>query len=164
MRRHEPALRSTANLSGLTSVVLEYEPAVEALRDRLQAALDANEEAGVPAGLSPIRWFVLSLMTRAAMKGARQGLKTHRFDISATVSNLGRLDLAALSGDQFRVTRAAVVPPANPGLPLLVVLTGDDEGLEICGASMAAWADEGRLEGLLESVAAAIRDGGAHPG
>jgi hypothetical protein len=160
MRRHAPDLRSTANLSGITATDLEYEPSIEDLRARTREALDANLEAGVPAGASALRWFPLWLATGIAMAGAREGERTHRFEISATVSNLGRLDLDALSGPVFRVTRAAVMPPANPGLPLLIVLTGDDEGVEICGASMATWADEGRLEGLLEGMARAIRESG----
>jgi hypothetical protein len=30
-------------------------------------------------------------------------------------------------------------PPASPGLPLLAVMTGNDDRVEVCGAVPSAW-------------------------
>ena len=93
-------------------------------------------------------------MVRAGRKAALQNLKAGRYPISATLSNLGWQDLRLLRGAGFTAQKAFWIPPGNPGLPLFLTLTGDDEGIEVCGAMPIGLADEGRLENLLSELRA----------
>lgn len=77
--------------------------------------------------------------------------------MSATLSNLGRLDLEAMGGPAFRPERAFILPPGNQGLPLLMVLVGHARGLEIAAAGPRALCGDGRLEALLADMAGFIR-------
>jgi hypothetical protein len=159
LRRYAPGLRSTANLSGILALALEgpEAPEVDALAAALAAAVDAGEACGAPLRAAGVRWLPLGLLTRGGLRGAREGLSTGRYEVSATVSTLGRQALSGWGEARFRARRAFVIPPASPGLPLLAVLSGDEEGLEICGAAPAALGDGGRLKGLLERWAEGLR-------
>lgn len=157
MRRHRTALRSTANLTGL----IRLRPAgpmgtselVSAIADRLREGLRAAEEARFPLVPPVLAWLPLWLTEGVAKRSARRSLKDGAFSTTATISNLGRLDLPALAVPGFAPTRAFFIPPGSPGLPLFLTLTGDDEGVTLCGSAPLALASNGRLEALLDAVA-----------
>ena len=172
LRRHRPSPPSTANLTGLVRLpvgrlLAETEPS-EAVGSALRAALADTEEARFPLVPAVVRWLPLWLMERIARKGAIQALATGRFSTSGTVSNLGRLDLAALAVPGFTPHRAFFIPPGSPALPVFLTLTGDDEGVTLCASAPLALAANGRLEALMDDLVGRLaqgapRDQSGHP-
>lgn len=156
LRRFLPELRSSANLTGILHLDLTNLPsgpdAIPALESQILAALP--RAALVPLHAENLRNVPLTLMARAGRKSAVQNLRKGRYPISATFSNLGWQNLRNWSGGGFSAQRAFWIPPGNPGLPLFLTLTGDDEGIELCAAMPVGLADEGRLEGLLADLRA----------
>ena len=152
LRRHAPDLVSSANLTGILGIDLAQNPSPEDIRHAIAEAVEARAYAGAPIAAAGLRWIPVSLMSRIGLSGARQGFATDSYQASATVSNVGAVDVDALSGAGFRVDRAFFVPPANPGLPLLMVITGGRDGVDLCAAVPGPLATRGRLEALLDGV------------
>jgi len=161
MRRHRAELVSTANLTGLIrlpagAIVADGGGALE-LQGALDSALSAREEAGFPLSLRSVRWLPLALMAWGGRRAASQALLRGRFSTTATVSNLGRMDLAPFQAPGFAAQRAFFIPPGSPGLPLFLTVTGYAGGLTLCGTAPLGLADGGRLEELMDHLVTVLR-------
>lgn len=161
LRRHRPELRTPANLTGLVRVpvgaLLEATEPVAAVGEHLRQALDGGGELGFCASLGSVRWLPLNLMEWGGRRAANQALATQRFSTSATISNLGRLDLGALSAPGFDCRAAFFIPPGSPSLPLFVTLCGGGEALTVAAAAPLGLADNGRLEALVDGLCEELR-------
>jgi len=149
LRRHRPALRSDAHLTGVIHLDLPAGCNAEAAGAALAAALARNEAVAHARAADALRGVPLSLMAAAGRAAIRKSMKTGRFPVAVTLSNLGRCPLT-LHGQPVP---AFWVPPGNPGMPLFLAVVGDAEGLEVCALAPAALADGGRLTGLLDRLA-----------
>lgn len=156
LRRFSPDIRSSANLTGILHLDLSNIPsgpeAVDVLETRILSLLP--QASIVPLNSEKIRNIPLWLMVRSGKESAIKHLRSGRYPVSATLSNLGWQDMRAWSGAGFRAERAFWIPPGNPGLPLFLSLAGDDEGVDLCASMPAGLADEGRLERLLTDIRA----------
>jgi hypothetical protein len=160
LRRYNPELRSTANLTGILHIDLDGVDSVARaharVRARLTHGLEGHAAAAHVLGVDGLRGLPLWFMGWAGARAAKQGLQTGRFRTSVTLSNLGRQDLSQYRGGGFEAKRAFWIPPGQPGLPLFLAMAGDAEGLELVGSMPVGLADGGRLEGLLEGMAEAL--------
>lgn len=160
LRRHRPELALTANLTGLLrvpagSLLAEDEP-VEAIATWITDALARKDEVAFPLSAPSVRWLPLGLLARAARGKNEEALAAGRFSTTATVSNLGRMDLPAFAAPGFTPRRAFWIPPGSPGLPLFLTATGGGDGVELCASAPLALADGGRLEGLLDRLCSTL--------
>lgn len=160
LRRYHPKLRSTANLTGIMHIDLAGVEAVgqahARVRARLAHGLEGHSAAAHALGMDGLRGLPLWFMGWAGRRAAAESLRTNLFRTSVTLSNLGRQDLSRYRGGGFEARRAFWIPPGQPGLPLFLAMSGDAEGLEIVGSMPVGLADGGRLEGLLDGMAAAL--------
>lgn len=149
LRRDQPGLASSANLTGLVRLPVDPDDDVESIdRDLRRRVRDGQAGAFVLAA-DRLRGLPMGLMVQGGRAAARHALSLGRYETSATLSNLGRMDLIRLSCPEFTARRAFFVPPGSPGLPLFVAMTGDPEGVEVCASAPVGLASQGRLEGLL---------------
>lgn len=155
LRRHRPGLRSSSNLTGIAHVVLDGSDPSPALR----AALADGDAAAHVCAARSLRGVPLWLMAWVGGRHARAGLRSGRFSTSATVSNLGRQDLAAHSGGGFVAQASYWIPPGQPGLPLFMTLSGDPGGVDVVASMPIGLASSGRLERLLDGVVADLAAG-----
>jgi hypothetical protein len=152
LRRHHPEIRVAANLTGFVRLEVDR-PDAERIAGTLAGEIARHAEVGPILTADRLRGLPLELLARAGGRAATEMLTTGRCSVSATVSNLGRIEPADVSGGGFRARRAWWIPPHGPGTPLFLTLTGHPEGIEICGGMPVGLADEGRLEQLLAGVA-----------
>jgi len=138
MRRHEPGLRSTANLTGLLRVEVHPGDSPSVIQQRIRAQLAHSEEADFVLGVAGLRHVPLWLMTQVARRGLRKSQLTGLFETAGTVSNLGRLDPQRFSYDEFLCERVFFIPPGSPGLPFFATLTGSAAAVELVVA-MPRW-------------------------
>ncbi len=157
LRRQRPGLSSSANLTGLLRLRVDPSSALEAVDRDLQRGVREGEAGAFVLGADQVRGIPMGLMIRGGRDAARHSLSLGRFETSATLSNLGRIDLARLSCPEFRARRAFFVPPGSPGLPLFVAMTGDPEGVEVCASAPVGLASDGRLAALLDELVARLR-------
>lgn len=158
LRRHAPGLRSTANLTGLIRLSVDShrgrdEP-VARLAGELERRLARNEETGLSLGAHGLRR--LPLGTLEAIARGRSAGDEPLYGATANLSNVGRLDLAVLSGGGFEARAGFFVPPGSPDLPLFVALTGGPLGVELCGTMPAAFGGGPALSDLLHRLVAAL--------
>lgn len=151
LRRHAPELHSTANLTGLVRLPVPPGAQPADLVQALEAALARHEEADFVAAGAAVRGLPLWLLTWAGRQEQRVGRRSGRATTTATVTNLGRVPLASLSGGGFQARSVFVLPPGNPDLPLLLALTGHDHGVELCGVSA-----RGPVAPVLDALHAAL--------
>lgn len=160
LRRYNPDLLSTANLTGILHIDLDGVDSVARaharVRARLTHGLEGHAAAAHVLGVDGLRGLPLWFMGWAGARAAKEGLQTGRFRTSVTLSNLGRQDLSRYRGGGFEAKRAFWIPPGQPGLPLFLAMAGDAEGVELVGSMPVGLADGGRLEGLLEGMAEAL--------
>ena len=160
LRRHAPSSEVVANLTGLLRLPVGAllgtgEPSI-AVAAALDEALESRQELGFPLAADRMRWLPLALMTWAGRSAAEKALAEGSYSTTATVSNLGRMDLDALSAPGFTPRSAFWIPPGSPGLPLFLTLTGGRHGVTLCGAAPLALADGGRLEHLMDELVAGL--------
>jgi hypothetical protein len=134
MRRHEPALQTTANLTGLLRLSIAPGDSPDVIRARISQQLERGEEADFVLGAAGLRDVPLWLMSAVARRGVRRSRASGLFGTSGTVSNLGRVDPRRFSSDEFTCERAFFIPPGSPGLPFFATLTGGPLAVELCVA------------------------------
>ena len=89
-----------------------------------------------------------------------RALRTGLASTSASVSNLGRQDPAALAAPGFTPYRLFWIPPGGLGTPIFVTLTGNPNGVELVVGMARSLAHDGGLEGLLDGMVARLRSHG----
>ncbi len=156
LRRELPDLRSTANLTGL--VVLEVGEGEEGARvhERLRTALEQGGAAAAVLGADAVRHVPLGLARAVARAGAKKAARG-QYAHTAVVSNLGRLDVDALSGGPWRTRSACFVPPGTPVTAAFVAMWGTPGGVELAIAIPAALATGGRLDALISALGTEFR-------
>ncbi|BDU06279.1 peptide synthetase [Nocardia cyriacigeorgica] len=155
LRRHDPQLRSTANLAlplffDITAGTTWTE--INAIkRDGLARRLELNQmdnsglaEIPQPAGralLHTLNWL-----------GARFG----RNLASATVSHMGRFDLDELATPQFRPSSVLILPQHSVAMPLLFGLMESGGRTELTVSARNGRGIAERLDALLDRIVAGL--------
>ena len=140
LRRHLHAhAESLGNLTGLVHLDVTAADSPGSIRQRLRAAVDAGEHHGPVLESATMRRWPLGLTAAAGGALSRRDQRRGQVPASATVSNLGRLSMADWRAGELGCSAVFVAPPASPGLPLLAVMTGNDDRVEVCGAVPTAW-------------------------
>ena len=140
LRRHMAgAAPSVANLTGLVHLDVTADTDPAELGQRLKAAVEAGAHHGPVLESAAMRRWPLGLTAAAGGALSRRDQRRGTVPASATVSNLGRLSMADWQAGELACSAVFVAPPASPGLPLLAVMTGNDDRLEVCGAVPSAW-------------------------
>lgn len=154
LRRYRPDTRSDAHLTGVVHLDVPAGATAAACRSALADALAAHEAVAHARAAGDLRGVPVALMRLIGARGARKSLKSGRFPVSATLSNLGRRPLA-LEGAPCP---AFWIPPGNPGMPLFLGVVGDATHLAVCAVAPAALA--AGLDALLDRMAACLGDAG----
>ncbi|MBC7300545.1 MAG: peptide synthetase [Nocardia sp.] len=155
LRRHDPALRSTANLA--LPLFLDIEPGQDwtTVKEQIKTGLRERRELDQLANTKitlvpdPVNRTVLRTTN---WLGARFG----RNLASATVSHMGRYTAAELAVPGFEPTGIYVLPQHSVAMPLLFGLTEFDGRTELTVSARNGVGAEPRLEALLDRITAMI--------
>lgn len=162
LRRHRPDLVSNANLTGLIRLSADSHRGVadplRSLSGELSRRVERNEEADFVLAARPLRWVPVRWMQNLGARAATEAVAAGRFGTSATLSNVGRVDLSAMSGPDFAARACFMVPPGSPSLPLFLGITGGAAGLELVGAAPGAVASRESLAELLDELGRALQE------
>lgn len=151
LRRHDPALRSTANLA--LPLFLDLAPGTDwtAVKERIKTGLRERRELNQLANTKitlvpdPVNRGVLHTTN---WLGARFG----RNLASATVSHMGRFTADELAVPGFRPTGLYVLPQHSVAMPLLFGLTEFDGRTHLTVSARNGDGIEARLEALLDRI------------
>ncbi len=156
--------RVAANLTGFVRVTLGVGDELAEVKIRLREALASDEARGSLGAADGLRHLPLWLIAALGGRSARAELNAGRARSSAAISNLGRQDAGVFDEPGFVGRSLWWIPPANPGSPCFLTLTGHAEGVELCVALAAGLGADGRLDAVADSLAAAmapLQEGGS---
>ncbi|MFD1812583.1 non-ribosomal peptide synthetase [Rhodococcus gannanensis] len=162
LRRHDPALRSTANLA--LPLFLDISPGepwskvhtrilVHMAEKRELAEMDNGGLARLPASVA-----------RTVLRGAhRIGAHADRNIVSALVSHAGQVSTRDLSVPGFAVTSVRAVPVHTGLVPVSFVVLECDGTTEITVSCRAGAGVDARLAAVLDRIAEALTASGSTP-
>lgn len=155
LRRHDPALRSTANLA--LPLFLDVAPGEdwETVRERMRGGLrDRRELNELDNGkLSKFPDAVL----RTVLRGSNWlGARLNRNMVSATVSHLGTVDLDEMAVPGWTPTAMRLLPQHSGAMPLLFAMVESRGKLELTVSCRNGAGVEPRLEALLDTITARL--------
>ncbi|APA95678.1 hypothetical protein [Nocardia seriolae] len=151
IRRHDPALRSTANLA--LPLFLDVTPGMDwqQLNEIKRAGLKENRELNQMdnGGLKYLPQAAgRGLLRTLNVLGARTGLNL----ASATVSHMGRYDLDELAVPGFSPTAIKVMPQHSVAMPLLMGMTECGGRTELTVSVRNGRGIPERLDALLDRI------------
>ncbi|MFR9750082.1 peptide synthetase [Nocardia sp. 004] len=152
LRRHDPALRSTGNLA--LPLFLDVAPGEnwEVVSGRMRAGLEAKSE------LNQLDNGKLSKFPSGMVRGVLRasnwlGARLNRNMVSATVSHMGKFDLAEMAVPGWTPTTMRVLPQHSGSMPLLFTMVETSGTLELTVSCRNGAGIEARLETLLDRIA-----------
>ncbi|WP_043726835.1 hypothetical protein [Nocardia asiatica] len=155
LRRHDPALRSTANLA--LPLFLDVAPGEDwqTISARMRTGLREKRE------LNQLDNGKLSRFPAAVVHGVlrgsnRLGARSNRNMVSATVSHMGTVDLDELAVPGWTPTALRVLPQHSGAMPLLFAMVESRGKLELTVSCRNGAGIEQRLEALLDKIAARL--------
>ena len=162
MRRFEPDNISSANMTGMIRIpahdLIKLPDPIGAISDHIRESLRSGADAGIVRKAQFARFLPIRFMAFLAKLDARRALRQGRYGSSAIVSNVGMMDLTALTAPGFSPRHVYWVPPGNPGLPAFVGISGDPDGVEVTAMVPTALASAERNRILIESIEALFSD------
>jgi hypothetical protein len=156
LRASFPDLRNTGNLTGSLRLSVPEHANIASIQEDIHAQIKANRHADAIISNAATRFLPLPMIRQLARLLAKRAVLCGEFSPSATISNLGKLDMRDFSTDDFSARSTIVVPPAFDGVPLFLTLCGNDQGLDLCARAPNALGSNGRLKNLLEAIATAL--------
>lgn len=155
LRRHlAPKIEAAcANLTGFVRVEVAPgdDPAVVAAA--LEHAMAQNADLGSVRAAEGLRRVPLWLMRASGKAAAHKAFAAGRASVTGTVSNLGRADERVLDHAEFQGRACYWLPPANPGSPVFVTLTGHSHGVELVVGMPGALGGGGEVERFTAALA-----------
>ncbi|MEU2035369.1 peptide synthetase [Nocardia amamiensis] len=155
LRRHDSALRSTANLA--LPLFLDVTPGEswETISGRMRSGLRERRE------LNQLDNGRLSKFPPGVIRGVLRtsnwlGARLNRNMVSATVSHMGRFDLDEMAVPGWTPTSVRLLPQHSGAMPLLFTMVEVDGKLELTVSCRNGAGIESRLEALLDKVAARL--------
>jgi amino acid adenylation domain-containing protein len=153
LRRHDPAVRSTANLVQNLQLDTVAGEGWEEIHQRLITMLAERRDLAtqVDGAISSVPLAALRTQVQAIDD---QAVRTDRYPAQATVSHLGRQDLADFCADGFRATTVYALPNPGPAGP------PEFDIAEVPGRTelTVGWFDEPHLVERVEELLDRIED------
>ncbi len=152
LRRHEPSLNSTANLSLPLILDIQSGEPWEDIHQTLIQNLSKNQELAWDGS----EWFLSKLPLKWVESLTRAGIRLQnhrsRYLASAMVSHLGRVDLKAFSFDGFSAQTIYSLPVHSGFIPFSIVAVECPEQVEITLSSSQGNGLEAEANELLDRI------------
>jgi hypothetical protein len=156
LRFFHPERRSTGNLIGTLFVEVAPGATVADVAADLKARLRAREHARFPARYQALRWIPMGAYEGMVAKDFAREHARGRYPMSATLSFLGAVELARVSGPGFAATSAFWIPPMADQA-CFVAVSKIAGALEVLLAMPRVLGTRGRFEALRDELVAALQ-------
>lgn len=147
---------STANLTGIASLELSESMDLDQTQAELQRVLVGKQAHSWLKKTQELRWLPHWAIPGLVRKRTQQDVFASQFPNSGVLSNLGRVDLATLSGPGFAPSTCYWIPPCGPNTTAFVGLMGDGQGLHLSVVMPEGLSNKGRLDALMSDIQAAL--------
>lgn len=157
MRHHQPGLLSTANLTFAIYIEVKKDTTPEQVSADIARQLEEKRDGLLTKGDDLIRYVPIWILDIAARKVINARKKRGIYSISGALSNVGRIPLKLIRGGGFEATAFYCIPPLSDYVPFFLLITGNDDSVELILSLPNALATKGRLEAVLNSLTTGIR-------
>ncbi|MCB9681035.1 MAG: hypothetical protein H6733_06140 [Alphaproteobacteria bacterium] len=148
---------STANLTGMVQVDVTPDSTPAQVDQAVRDAVAAGAPGRSLRGTAFLGHLPLWLMVAASRRGAADHRARGRFGVTGVLSNLGRMDLDALSFPGFAARSVFWIPPGTEVTALFAGFSGSPDGVDLVVTMPRMLADGGRIEAVVDAMAAAMR-------
>lgn len=124
LRRYALGLISTQNFSSMVFVPLEKGDDITVFQQRLQTLLQARRDTAFSPLLNLVRWLPLPWLDRLLGR-SEKNYQTRKPLETFVISNLGKIDLAAVSAAGFTADDVLVFPMTGSVFAILSTLNGE---------------------------------------
>jgi len=159
MRRHHAGLRTTSNLTSCVVIHVEPETTADQIRPEIHSQIEERRDLDMVRLVAGVENIPLSAMRYVIRKDMKKCHREGRYATTATVSTLGRLDLAAFEFPGFKPREIFPMPPSGgvEGCPLTVALSGTEKEIQILVMVPYALAGDGRIDAMAELLLEELR-------
>ncbi len=157
LRRHEKGLRSTANLA--FSIIIEITPETtpESVAEDIDRQLKEYNECKLFKGDELYRFIPLWLMNKQGKKILCRKHEKGQYNISAYISNMGRIPIHLFQGAGFKSEGIFGVPPYFETMPFFIGLASyknnnEEFTQELILTMPKVLASNGRMDRALDNI------------
>lgn len=144
--------KSTSNLTGIISIDPAPDAGVPEIASELKEKLATDEALRWVAGIKIVEKLPLWLLRLGGKKKMKTAVRKSRFNATAILSNLGRVETGSFSAPGFEPQSIYWLPPCGPATAAAFGIIGDALGVELSVVLPGGLASEGRLDKLLDTV------------
>jgi len=144
--------KSTSNLTGVISIDPKPGAGVAEIAAELTEKLATDEALRWVARVKMVEKLPLWLLRLGGKKKVKAAVSTSRFNATAILSNLGRVERGSFCAPGFEPQRIYWLPPCGPATAAAFGIIGDALGVELTVVLPVGLASEGRLDRLLDAV------------
>lgn len=153
MRKHVDIPANTGNLTGFLHVMVEPDSTPESITQQIHDRLARQEHMTLNPGSSIAVHLPIALLAGGIRNTAATMRKDGRYGGSAILSNMGRVDLPAFTAPDFQPRAGYYIPPGTGLSPAMMIISGSDNGVEVCVGMPTGLASHGRIEEFLQGMA-----------
>ena len=148
LRRHLPNdIISTANLSSAFHIEVDEQDSVKSVTAKIKTGLDEKQECALPAPiLLKLAPWLPSRLAGLSDKNIQAIHRRGRYVRSGTLSNMGIINRAEVSGGGFNTRSGFGVPIQFKLTPYFITFMGDEDGCNIMISVPNCLGDNGRLD------------------
>ena len=158
MRRHRPSVRTTANMISALIINVSEKTNWMDFYQKIVSKLQANEEGKV-GKIDKIFHYLPTRITASLLKllFASQE-KSKRFVFTATISNIGKINLADFANPYITAKNITFIPVADPLSAITIVTAEFDDHIDVTLSSLKSFATDQRQEKLLDLIEKRLQD------
>jgi amino acid adenylation domain-containing protein len=158
MRRHRPKIRTTANMISGLIINLFEKTLWKDIQQSIITKLQLNEE-GMVGQWDNIFHYLPTKATASLIKHIiHVQEREKRFIFTATISNMGKIDLEDFSCQEFNAKKLSFIPVVDPLSAVTIVTAEFEDHVDVTLSSQRSYTTNQRQEKLLELIESGLKE------
>lgn len=156
LRHRYKELRSTSNLTNVIFIEIPPGATPDEINNQISDQLENRNDCMLSKGDRSINFYPLWKLKKIVLKRIDELHTINRFFHSGLISNLGRLPLKQYEGGGFYSETCFIVPPGYGFIPVFLILTGVEDGVELTVTMPHTLANNNRLDTFIDRISKGV--------
>ena len=158
LRRHVPEERIGGNFTNPIYLEATQNDTWESLYENMVMQLAHNKELIIDKHLHYIGYLPLWFLKNFLSRTYKKEITKNKFFLTGMISNIGKVEREWFSFKGYQPSSICFLPVNLPVAGVSIVITENDEHLEICATAPSVMALEGKLEKMIANLAKNISE------
>ncbi|HSA13340.1 MAG TPA: hypothetical protein P5346_01255 [Spirochaetota bacterium] len=158
LRTRRPGFRSTSNLTNAFFIDVEPGDTPESISERLNRRLELRDDGSLTWEDRILRHIPRRVLEKALKDEISSSKKSGLYRYPAVISNLGRIEPAPFTTQEFRPLSVFFIPPGNEWSPFFMTVTGFKSSLEIALTMPVSHGGGGSIDGIMERITRGLNE------